>query len=63
MTFDVDLSVTVNSNDLTTLGLSDSVEGSLMLGTGEAAQTLRDMGIDFIVGDTTINLNDWDEIV
>jgi hypothetical protein len=52
LTFDDDLSVTVNTNDLTSLGLSDAVEASLMLGTGEAAETLKDMGIDFINGPT-----------
>jgi hypothetical protein len=52
LTFDDDLSVTVNTNDLISLDLSDDVEGSLMLGTGEAAETLKDMGIDFINGPT-----------
>jgi hypothetical protein len=42
------LSVTVDSSDFSSLDLSDAVEASLMLGTGDAAETLRDMGIDII---------------
>jgi hypothetical protein len=48
-----DLEVTVNFNDLDSLGslgLSDDVQSSLMLGVGEAAETLKEMGIDFING-------------
>jgi hypothetical protein len=63
LTFDDGLSVTVNfsDSDLTALGLSDpAAESSLMLGTGETAVALRDMGIDFItIDDATIELDDF----
>jgi hypothetical protein len=48
LSFDQDLTVTVDSYDLSSLGLTTDVESSLMLGSGEAAETLRDMGIDII---------------
>jgi hypothetical protein len=62
LTFDDGLSVTVNfsDSDLTALGLSDAAESSLMLGTGETAVALRDMGIDFItIDDATIEFDDF----
>ena len=62
LTFDDDLSVTVNfsDDDLDALGLSDAAESSLMLGTGETAVALRDMGIDFItIDDATIEFEDF----
>jgi hypothetical protein len=58
LSFDQDLTVTVNANNLDLLELTDA-ESSLMLDTGDAT-TLRTMGIDFINTDYgTIEIDDW----
>ena len=57
LSFADELSVTVDSSDFSSLGLTDEVEASLLLGTGDAAETLRDMGIDIInTGEELIDL-------
>jgi hypothetical protein len=60
LSFNDELTVTVDYIDLASLGLGDDVQSSLMLGQGDAAHTLKDMGIDFINGpDGLIELEDW----
>ena len=56
---DLDVNVDVTSDDLSDLGLNAEAQASLLLGQGEEAQALRDMGIDFI---NVISLDPGDDL-